>query len=445
MGESIGKWLNRWEIESTVDALTKYDVEIIGFNNEDGDIALRLDKARQSPDAIGFLTDIYKNPVTRLRPEILVEANDSVSTIVPLLAREMNIPYLKFNIATGELDEEARGHSVTNKRAVIVTDIIDNGEAIMPVYRACKKRRLDIGPMIALLDMGNGWRRDFEKFQVDMAVWPGMIIDDMRRSLVSQGYLDSCPTEDGALSPVIFSLEGKKWDHAMHLARSLRSLHCLFQVSDHMVEHSCADIVGYLGIYGPVIVDLNISHTPEVTGDICTRLKKYRPWAVTVDGFSGEKLTQVAVKSLRGSGARVLVNAIAPSLDKAEMGLLHGTPQPERLIDRIAESTNRAQADGIICAPEHVLAINKRYPNMLIIAADVRSSAITMPAQDEDSNIDALRHGANYVVVDMSVLENGDAVARAQEITAGYAALLKSGGADAVGSYKNVMKLEKKN
>ena len=443
MGESIGKWLNRWEIESTVDALTKYDVEIVEFNGEDGEILLRLDKARQSPDAIGFLTDIYKNPVTRLRPDLLVEANDSVSTIVPLLAREMGIPYLKFNTASGELDEEARGHSVTNKRAVIITDTIENAEAIMPVYRACKKRRLDIGPMIALLDMANGWRRNFDKFQVDMPVWPGMSIDDMRRSLMSQGYIER-PLEEGVVNPVIFSLEGKKWDHAMHVARSLQPLGCLYQVSDHVVEYSCADIVGYLGIYGPVIVDLNISHAPAVAGDICTRLKKYRPWAVTVDGFSGEKLTQVAVKSLRGSSTRVLVNALAPALDKAEMGLLHATPKPERLIDRIAESTNRAQADGIVCAPEHVLAIKKRYPKMLVIAADARTTGSSLPADEDDPNIDALRHGASYVVVDMSVLDSADVAARAREVLARYASVPKSGEAGGLDAFRNVMKLEKK-
>lgn len=444
MGDSLGKWLNGWEIDSTVNALTKYDVEIIEFDADDTNILLRLDKARQSPDAIGFLTDIYKNPVTRLRPDILVEANDSVSTIVPLLAREMNIPYLKFNTATGELDEEARGHSVTNKRAVIVTDIIENGESIMPVYRACKKRRLNIGPMVALLDMANGWRRDFEKFQVDMPVWSGMSIDDMRRCLIDHGYIDNYQVNGGEISPVIFSLEGKKWDNAMHVARSLRPMNCMYKVSDHVVEYSCADIVGYLGIYGPVIVDLNISHTPEVTGDICTRLKKYNPWAVTVNGFGGEKLTQVAVKSLRGADTKVLVNAVVPSLDKAELGLLFGTPQVDRLIDRIAESTNSADADGIICAPEHVLPVKKRYPKMLVVASDVHSLGVALPDDEEDKNVDALQRGASYVVLDMSALDNSDITERAGELLHRYNSVLKSGGTDSVSSFRNVMKLEKK-
>lgn len=421
-------WIPREHQRGVVTRLL--DLDLIKFDNNRSlplkmggttDVYINLRNARDRPEAIAYLRDVYMEPLKRLDVKRFVEVPDSVSCFAGPLSIASGIPYLTIR-------EEAKEGRVTKARTIgnpqvgeavcIIDDVVTDGQSKIEPYRECQRLGLSVRALVVLIDRQQGWQENLGRKILAPNVWAGMTLHDVRRELVKMGEMKRCDENVEGKNPIIVALDDKSWDEVLPIVDRLRTTGCIWKVNDLVFDLGMSHLLPELSVYGRVMVDLKNHDIPNTVSNVCKRVVKHNPWAVTVHASGGGEMVRAAVKALSGCNTKVLAITALTSLNDGLCGEVYGCSAVEA-VGKLARIAFEAGAHGLVLSPREVMVVRAVFPdtNKILVTPGVRSEGSEVGDQSRVSTPKgAMVAGANHIVMGRQVLGAKDPVAEVRRI-----------------------------
>ncbi len=419
-------WLFPEEHREVVEKLFK--LGLIKFSNDRSlplksggqtDVYINLRDARNNPEAILFLSELFAIPIKRLQPDRFVEIPDSVSCFAGLLSVETNIPYLTIREQAKEgraTDAKIIGKCSEGESICIIDDVITDGASKIAPHQECKRLKLNTQALVVLVDRQQGWEKNLMIHNTPMNVWPGLTLHDVRRQLIELGLMQSCNPDMEEKNPIIVALDNKDWDEMLPIIDQLRTTGCILKVNDALFERGMEQLLPNLSIYGRVMADLKSHDIPNTVSNVCRRLRRYNPWAVTVHASGGAEMIRAASSMLTGTNTKVLAVTVLTSIDKESCQEIYSR-LPRRQVMKLAKIAVDAGADGFVCSAEEVKMLKKAFPGKEFVVPGVRSEGAEKNDQKRvDTPAKAKKNGATKLVMGRQLLNSPNAVAEVKRV-----------------------------
>lgn len=412
-------WIPRSEHRAVVDKLVqlglikisnKYDLPT--KSGRKTDIYINLRDARNNPEALAYLTQIYSVPLRMSGARRFVEVPDSVSCFAGPLAMNTHIPYLTVREEAKDgrvAKSKVIGNPAKGDEVIIIDDVITDGKSKIMPYQECMTLGLDVLAFVVLVDREQGWQSDFVAQGINAPLWPGMTLHDVRRELISMGHLERCESAVENVNPLIIALDGVEWEQMRDLADPLRTTGCILKVGDAIIKMGVDNLLPELSVYGRIMVDIKGHDIPNTVANICKHLVPHRPWAVTVHASGGAEMVNVARKILPPS-TKVLAVTVLTSIDPDTCEeIYHRRPMEE--VKFLAEVAKKGGADGFVCSPKEVGELRRMYPDpdTLLVVPGSRSPGVGPQDQKRTGTPrEAMDAGATHLVVGRQITEHAD-------------------------------------
>ncbi len=412
-------WLDPAEQREIVASLLKY--RLIEFSNKrnlplknggETDIYITLRLARNNPSAISQIARAFENPIRRLDPDRFIEVPDSVSCFAPLVSAATGIPFITVRevAKTGRVTKGSMiGSAPFGSTAVILDDVVtDGGSKIVPFTEA-KASGFQVDNLVVLVDRQQGWKKNFAEKEIELNVWAGMTLHDVRKLLVSDfKVMQRCDPESEAKNCIIVALDGKDWEETLAIVDPLRPSGALLKVNDLLFDKGIENLIPDLQVYGRVMADLKCHDIPNTVGNTCKRLRKSPPWAVTVHASGGRAMVRAAREALEGTPTKVLTVTVLTSIDpksgESEEIFQRRPIEEVRVLAKIAAEDG---AHGFVCSPEEAKELRSTYPDKLIVTPGIRSDATPKDDQARTATPRGARDaGADYLVIGRQILRS---------------------------------------
>ncbi|HEX9051108.1 MAG TPA: orotidine-5'-phosphate decarboxylase, partial [Anaeromyxobacter sp.] len=143
---------------------------------------------------------------------------------------------------------------------------------------------------------------------------------------------------------------------------------------------------------------------------------------LTVHAAGGPEMVRAAVRGA-GPATRVLAVTVLTSLDAAALAAIGLAGPPEAAVVRLARLAIDAGAGGLVCSPQEVGAVRAAVgPGPLLVVPGVRPAGAAKGDQARVATPeDAVRAGADVIVVGRPLRDAPDPVAAARAIAAAIA------------------------
>jgi len=223
------------------------------------------------------------------------------------------------------------------------------------------------------------------------------------------------------------------------LARRIASLAGMFKINTHLFTASGPEAVRRIAALGPgVFLDLKFHDIPNTVGGAVTSAARLPGvQLLNVHATGGLQMMRAAAKALVSAGRRVrrpklLAVTILTSLDSAALRQvgISGTASARAI--GLARLAKQAGLDGVVASPHEIKQIRRACGrDFLIVVPGVRPLAGGPRRHDDQVRVatpgEAIRAGADYLVVGRPITAAPDPEAAARAIIKEMAAALISG------------------
>ncbi len=418
MPRALTPWLTLEEQKELYEGLVRYNL-IKSDNNRSlvlksggtTDIYINLRDARNNPKAIKFIARYFASAIFRLNPDRFIEVPDSITPFSGIVSMLIDRPYLTVRPAPKEgrvTDAKLIGEFKSGDRVCIYDDMITDGRSKIIPYKQGAARDFKILPLVVLVDRQQGWKKVFAEEGVNMDVWAGMTLHDIRRLAIEAGDLVRRDEAIENKNPIIVALDGKSWDDLLPFLDQIRAGGCILKVNDLLFARGIENLIPNLQVYGRVMADLKCHDIPATVENTAKRLAQNPPWAVTVHASGGKEMVEKAVNILKGTGTKVLVVTVLTSIDPATCEEIYNR-LPVEEVHILAKIAKRAGAHGLVCSAEEVADLRKQYPEMLLVTPGIRSPGVDAHDQKRIATPKAaIENGSNYLVMGRQIMKAPD-------------------------------------
>ena len=420
-------WLDPSEQKELVSRLLEY--QLIKFSNERDlplksggktDVYINLRDARNSPQAIRIIARAFENPLRRLSPDRFIEVPDAVSCFAGPLSIATNIPYITIreSAKAGRVAKASSiGYAAFGSSAVILDDVVTDGASKIIPFTEAKTMGLRVEGLVVLVDRQQGWKEKFAENNVDLPVWPGMTLHDVRKLLVSDlGVMQRCSAAAEDKNCIIVALDGRNWEETLPLVDRLRPSGAILKVNDLLFGRGIERLIPDLHVYGRVMADLKNHDIKNTIENTCRWLRGNPPWAVTVHASGGEEMVSAAVNALKGTQTKVLAVTVLTSINPKTCEEIYSR-LPIEQVRKLAKIASDAGVHGFVCSPEEAGELKTAYPGKLIVTPGIRSAGVSVNDQSRVSTPRGAKdNGADFIVMGRQILEAADPVAEMNRV-----------------------------
>jgi orotidine-5'-phosphate decarboxylase len=225
---------------------------------------------------------------------------------------------------------------------------------------------------------------------------------------------------------LIFALDVEHFGEAQRLVGLLKGHIGLFKVGKQIFTHAGPKVIDMIRRKAEhVFLDLKFHDIPNTVAKASEEAAKLGAAMFTVHSMGGYEMMKRAVESSRNVAKQlnvpkplILAVTILTSMDQAtleEVGIQ--TPLEEQVI-RLATLAKKAGVSGVIASPREISLIRERCgPDFLIVTPGVRPASATKDDQKRTLTPgEAVRAGADYIVVGRPIKDAEDPVKAADEI-----------------------------
>ena len=225
---------------------------------------------------------------------------------------------------------------------------------------------------------------------------------------------------------VIVALDVATLSQATGLARGLAPHVAAVKIGSQLFTAEGPRAVHTMGDLGlRVFLDLKFHDIPNTVAGAVASAKNLGVWMLNVHCSGGAAMMAEASKAAAGGapGTRPLVLGVTvlTSLDEASLQETLGTPRTLReQVQHLARQAQAAGLDGVVASPHEIADIRQACgPAFLIVTPGVRPAEADRGDQRRVmAPAEAIRAGADYVVVGRPILAAKDPVEAAQRIAA---------------------------
>ena len=231
-------------------------------------------------------------------------------------------------------------------------------------------------------------------------------------------------------SSLIVALDFDSLSTALKFAESIVDLVGMFKIGSQLFTTAGPEAVRQVAKLGAdIFLDLKFHDIPNtVAGAVLAAAALPRLQLVNVHALGGTAMMQAAAQAISAGvpmGAdrpRLLAVTLLTSLDAKtvrEVGI--GGP-PKKRVEKLAKLSQKAGVDGVVASVQEAIAIRKACGGeFLIVTPGVRPKGKDAESKKDDqartaTPREAIRAGADFIVVGRPILAAPDPRAAAQEI-----------------------------
>ena len=234
-------------------------------------------------------------------------------------------------------------------------------------------------------------------------------------------------------NPLLVALDMSSAEAAVRTASDLVDVVGGFKIGMELFTGPGPGTVALVGDLGaPVFVDVKLHDIPTTVRRSARNLGAIGARWVSVHASGGAEMLSAAVAGLAegaaGRPAGVLAVTVLTSLDDkalAEVGVGTTTAAQTVRLARLAES---AGCEGVVTSPRELVAVGAAAPSLLRVTPGIRPVGVTTDDQRRHTSpADAIRHGADLLVVGRPVTKSSNPKAAAAAIVAECATVPRAG------------------
>ncbi len=221
--------------------------------------------------------------------------------------------------------------------------------------------------------------------------------------------------------PIIVALDAPGADEALALAARLDPALCRVKVGKELFVAAGPAVVGRLHERGfEVFLDLKFHDIPNTVAGACRAAARLGVWMLNVHASGGSAMLRAAREAVEAAGRRPLVTGVTilTSLADAQLAEIgfSGTALDNAV--RLARLAHACGLDGVVCSAQEARAIRRATaPGFALVTPGIRLASD--PRGDQARVVtptDALRLGADYLVIGRPVTASADPAATLRSI-----------------------------
>ena len=224
-------------------------------------------------------------------------------------------------------------------------------------------------------------------------------------------------------APILVALDLRTAEEAARIARSVSQHVAGFKIGLGLLHGPGPGTIAALADLGlPVFADAKLHDIPSQVERAAQQLGSLGARWVTAHAAGGSAMLEAAVSGLAtGSDgyAGVLGVTVLTSLDDAGLAAVGIPRSPGQLVSRMARVIEAAGCEGVVCSPLELGVIAEVAPSLTKVTPGIRPAGVTSGDQARTATPDeALRRGADYLVIGRAITAAPDPAAAAAEIAA---------------------------
>jgi orotidine-5'-phosphate decarboxylase len=235
-----------------------------------------------------------------------------------------------------------------------------------------------------------------------------------------------------AASRIVVALDLNTAEDAVRLAKRLQPHVGAFKVGLGLLHGAGPGIVTALVDLGrPVFADAKLHDIPTQVEGAARRLGRLGARWLTAHVSGGGEMLRAAVAGVAdGSGghAGILGVTVLTSLDQETLTTLGVTTTPGKLVSKMSRVAAESGCEGIVCSPQELTVVGAVAPELTRFTPGVRPEGVAAGDQRRVMTpAEAVRRGADWLVVGRPITAAEDPVAAAASLAAEAAAATDNG------------------
>lgn len=236
---------------------------------------------------------------------------------------------------------------------------------------------------------------------------------------------------------LIVALDVETLDQAHALVELLHPPVRIFKVGSRLFTREGPKVITMITKQGgKVFLDLKYHDIPSVVAAAVQETVRFGVFMLTLHTSGGRTMLQEAVKAAKGEALKQNVQrpflfgvTVLTSLDEVSLREVTGTPRSlEEQVLHLAKLAEASGLDGVIASPLEVVVIRKACRRgFLIVTPGIRPQGSVHDDQKRTLTPgEAIRAGADYLVIGRPIIDAPDPAAAAQKILDDLAEALKN-------------------
>ncbi len=220
---------------------------------------------------------------------------------------------------------------------------------------------------------------------------------------------------------IIVALDTDSQDKALEVVSSLRGEVGLYKVGMELFPRGGPDIVRRIREAGAdVFLDLKFHDIPNTVAGAVKSAVALGVRFVTVHASGGKAMLAAAARAAEGTRTTVLGVTVLTSLDSGDLAEIGFSGTPADSVLRLAGLAAGVGIGGIVCSAQEVSAVRDRVGGSTVLV----TPGVRLPedaAGDQKRVVtpeEAVRRGADYLVVGRPITKAQDPVAAARRFAA---------------------------
>jgi len=220
---------------------------------------------------------------------------------------------------------------------------------------------------------------------------------------------------------LILALDVDRADEAFALVRLLKPYLSLFKVGNQLFTREGPAFVKALRAEGvDIFLDQKWHDIPQTVAHAVTSAVALDVRYVTVHASGGLEMLQAAQAAVKGSRTEILAVTVLTSLDDGALRQIGFDRTAADQVVRLARLAALAGTAGLVCSPLEIELIRQQVQEPIkLVTPGVRSAKDGL--QDQKRTLtaaEALKRGANHLVIGRPITKASDPVAATQALMA---------------------------
>ena len=240
--------------------------------------------------------------------------------------------------------------------------------------------------------------------------------------------IDSNFTKASIRKKIVVAVDVNTRTEALKIVDQLGGRVGMFKIGSHLFSAEGPNLVReIIGKGEKVFLDLKYHDIPNTVAGAATSATRLGVSIFNVHTSGGRAMMTAAAEAAAETANReglikpiVLGVTVLTSIDSAILSSIGVSEDPETHVLRLANLAKDTGLDGVVISPLEISAIRKsiRDENFVLLIPGIRPSQTTDDQKRTSTPADALRAGANYLVIGRPITGAPDPVAALEHIIA---------------------------
>jgi orotidine-5'-phosphate decarboxylase len=222
--------------------------------------------------------------------------------------------------------------------------------------------------------------------------------------------------------PVIVALDFSRAQDTLELVSRLDPELCRVKVGKELHTAAGPQLVDALMAKGfDVFLDLKFHDIPNTVASACKIAASQGVWMMNVHAAGGKKMlaaAREAVDSISGQHSLLIGVTVLTSLSECELTEIGLEADMKLAVERYAALVFAAKLDGVVCSAQEATWLKSRFgAGFQLVTPGIR---LADDAKGDQSRVvtptDAIRMGADYLVIGRSITQAKDPIATLEKI-----------------------------